>query len=109
MVAIGVTVLIVLLLVLVVYGTGVSDQIKEKFKTHDWLDDVSYKLQCPDCKEGFLCGGPQGGMCENMICSKCGAWFNLAQVADQHLIVNRKDESGKLIDGNFEEVQQVRV
>lgn len=38
---------------------------------------------CPDCREGELLAGPQGGMSINFACPKCMGRFNMAIVGGQ--------------------------
>lgn len=68
---------------------------------------TTYFLQCPACKEGHLCEGPSGGLCINMTCDKCKAWFNVACLPDGYRVVGKQSPDGSHIDANWEPVKMV--
>jgi hypothetical protein len=45
--------------------------------------------KCPDCMEGYLIQGPEGGASINCRCDRCGSEFNLARHLGQIIMGDR--------------------
>lgn len=48
------------------------------YKSHDLRDFFIKNAVCPDCGNDKFYGGPSGGMSQNIKCSGCGHYFNMA-------------------------------
>ncbi len=40
---------------------------------------------CPDCATQTLLRGPEGGLCQNVKCSKCEAEFNVGPITAERI------------------------
>lgn len=60
------------------------DHVREL--THDELDHIARKSDCPYCR-GDLYAGPEGGMCVNLLCKTEGCWsrFNYCGLFGQYM------------------------
>jgi hypothetical protein len=60
------------------------DHVREL--THDELDHIAMKGDCPYCR-GDLYMGPEGGMCVNLLCKTEGCWsrFNYCRLFGQYM------------------------
>ena len=52
------------------------------------------KPTCPDCREGDLVSGPQGGMAVNFACPKCNRRFNMGLLEKQIIFFERTGTVG---------------
>jgi hypothetical protein len=43
---------------------------------------IAAKCRCPDCLDGALLAGPQGGSATNFACDACGSEFNASLLVD---------------------------
>jgi hypothetical protein len=49
---------------------------------------------CPDCQEGYLLKGPQGGSSVNCLCNNCLSEFNLCWVFENQVVGERISDAG---------------
>ena len=68
---------------------------------------MRYELQCPVCPPGRLLRGPESGLCINMTCDACGAWFNVVRLPDGYRIVGKRGPDGSYMDADWEPVALV--
>ena len=59
-------------------GKGTTDSVRKGFFGRSGNLGVVAKGHCPDCgSKNCMLSGPSGGMCQNVMCEKCGKKFNI--------------------------------
>lgn len=62
--------------------------------TRDEANFIAYGVMnnipaCPDCEDGILLRGPQGGCSTNCLCNNCKSEFNITWMTETDIIAER--------------------